>query len=65
MGQHKYNPTAIAAKNGTLPPKERPKLTKRQAERLLRLKIAKMLDPFDALPEGMAEIIEGGIPYYG
>ena len=63
MGQHKYNPTAIAAKNGEIPQKERPKLTKRQAERLLRLKIAKMLDPFDALPKGMAEIIAGGMPY--
>lgn len=63
MGQHKYNPTAIAAKNGEIPQKERTKLTKRQAERLLRLKIAKMLDPFDALPEGMAEIIAGGMPY--
>ena len=24
MGQHKYNPTAIAAKNGELPPKSKP-----------------------------------------
>jgi len=31
MGQHKYNPTAIAAKNGELPPKpERP--SKRETE---------------------------------
>lgn len=60
MGQHKYNPTAIAAKNGEIPPKERPKLTKRQAERLMKLKIVKMLDPFGALPEGMTEIIAGG-----
>lgn len=29
MSEHKYNPTAIAAKNGELPPKERPKLSKR------------------------------------
>ena len=63
MGQHKYNPTAIAAKNGTLPPKEQPKLTKRQAERLMKLKIVKMLDPFDALPDGMVEIIAGGMPH--
>lgn len=34
MGQHKYNPTAIAAKNGELPPKpERP--SKRATERAL------------------------------
>ena len=25
MGQHKTNPTAIAAKNGELPPKPKPK----------------------------------------
>lgn len=32
MGQHKYNPTAVAAKNGELPPKpERP--SKREIER--------------------------------
>lgn len=24
MGEHKYNPTAIAAKNGELPPKKKP-----------------------------------------
>ena len=35
MGKHKHNPTAIAAKNGELPPKKRePQLTKRQAARL-------------------------------
>lgn len=37
MGQRKHNPTAIAAKNGELPPKQREKqLTKREAEVLLR-----------------------------
>lgn len=34
MGQHKYNPTAIAAKNGELPPKPRP-MGKRARERML------------------------------
>lgn len=39
MGQHKHNPTAIAAKNGELPPKKRERrLTKREAEVLLRKK---------------------------
>lgn len=38
MGQHKYNPTAIAAANGELPPKPK-KLGKRESERLLRLMI--------------------------
>ena len=39
MSEHKYNPTAIAAKNGELPPKERPKLSKRQADALMRKRI--------------------------
>ena len=39
MGEHKRNPTAIAAKNGELPPKERPKLSKRQADALMRKRI--------------------------
>jgi hypothetical protein len=34
MGQHKHNPTAIAAKNGELPPKP-PKMTKREKERII------------------------------
>lgn len=33
MGHHKHNPTAIAAKNGELPPKKRG-MTKRQREAL-------------------------------
>ena len=39
MGQHKYNQTAIAAKNGELPPKEQPRLSKRQMEALMRKRI--------------------------
>ena len=39
MGEHKYNPTAIAAKNGELTPKEQPKLSKRQADALMRKRI--------------------------
>ena len=39
MGQHKHNPTAIAAKNGELPPKEQPILSKRQMEALMRKRI--------------------------
>lgn len=34
MGQHKYNPTAIAAKNGELQPKPKG-LSKREMDRLL------------------------------
>ena len=39
MGQHKHNPTAIAARNGELPPKEQPKLSKRQADALIYKRI--------------------------
>ena len=39
MGEHKHNPTAIAAKNGELPPKKQPKLSKRQADALMRKRI--------------------------
>ena len=42
MGQHKYNPTAIAAKNGELPPKPK-KMGKREAERLMYAKCAEIL----------------------
>ena len=34
MGQHKTNPTAIAAKNGELPQKQK-KLSKRENDRLI------------------------------
>ena len=39
MGQHKHNPTAIAAKNGELPPKEQPRLSKRQRDALIYKRI--------------------------
>lgn len=32
MGQHKHNPTAIAAKNGEIKPKERPMSKKERRE---------------------------------
>nr|DAM30847.1 MAG TPA: hypothetical protein [Caudoviricetes sp.] len=51
MGQHKHNPTAIAAKNGELPPKKRERrLTKRQAERLLKAEILSRCTLLYALP---------------
>lgn len=43
MGQHKYNPTAIAAKNGELPPKPK-KMGKREAERMLIREIERMAE---------------------
>ena len=38
MGEHKHNPTAIAAKKGELPPKKKP-MSKRKMEALMRKKI--------------------------
>lgn len=65
MGQHKHNPTAIAAAKGELPPKSRePHLTKRQAEVLLRKKILDLIPGTFALPDGMKEILANGeTPY--
>ena len=42
MGQHKHNPTAIAAKNGELPPKPE-KLSKREMDRIMYAKCQEIL----------------------
>lgn len=42
MGEHKYNPTAIAAKNGELPPKKKP-ISKRERDRLIYVELHKRL----------------------
>lgn len=42
MGQHKYNPTAIAAAKGELPPKPK-KISKREQERILYAKCQEIL----------------------
>lgn len=42
MGQHKHNPTAIAAAKGELPPKPK-KMGKRESERLFYAKCAEIL----------------------
>lgn len=39
MGQHKTNPTAMAAKRGEIQPKPKP-MSKRKAERLPQLRAA-------------------------
>ena len=58
MGQHKHNPTAIAAAKGELPPKKRERrLTKRQAERLLKLEILSRMPILEALPPEMKDRI--------
>ena len=36
MGAHKHNQTDIDAKNGLLPPKNKPKLSKRHTDALIR-----------------------------
>lgn len=43
MGQHKTNPVAIAAKEGRLPPKEKNRMSKRQAEQLLMSEMERRL----------------------
>ena len=42
MGEHKHNQTAIDAKNGLLPLKNKPKLSKRQQDALIRKRIQDM-----------------------
>ena len=42
MGEHKRNPTAIAAKNGELPPKPK-KMSKRERDRLFYAQIQETL----------------------
>lgn len=42
MGQHKHNPTAIAAKKGELPPKP-PKPGKRERDAMLHAEMIKAL----------------------
>lgn len=54
MGQHKYNPTAQAAKACKLPQKKKPKFSKRQRERVA--------DAMVAASTGWPWLIRGG-PY--
>ena len=65
MGQHKPNPTAIAAAKGELPPKKRERrLTKRQAERLLKAKILSRCTPLYAFsPETPNRILREYMAY--
>lgn len=65
MGQHKHNPTAIAAAKGELPPKKRERrLTKRQAERLLKTEILRRCTPLYVFkPEMQNRIIREYMAY--
>lgn len=65
MGQHKQNPTAIAAAKGELPPKKRERrLTKRQAEQLLKAEILSRCTPLYVFkPEMQSRIIREYMAY--
>lgn len=58
MGQHKTNPTAMAAKRGEIQPKPKP-MSKRKAERLLMQAAERKMIP----PQLRAALIKGGTPY--
>ena len=58
MGEHKHNQTAIDAKNGLLPPKNKPKLSKRQQDAL----ICKRIQDMTGLPDLVRAI--GGEYFY-
>lgn len=61
MGAHKYNPTAIAAKNGELPPKP-PKMSKRERERLIMAQINEIIyRPFIKAIEQISKDGEGNL----
>lgn len=53
MGQHKNNPTAIAAAKGELPPKPKP-IGKRQSERMLRMM---MLEEMEKRAPGLTSLM--------
>lgn len=52
MGEHKHNPTAIAAKKGELPPKKKP-LGKREAMRIVEVKTKEII--YKPFAEAMKE----------
>lgn len=61
MGQHRFNPTAQAAKRGELPPKP-PKMGRRESERWLRAEIMGYL--MRKVPETMGIISALGNGWY-
>ena len=56
MGQHKYNPTAIAAKEGKLPSKP-PKKSKRQMDAELRMATLAALEKYVPGTAAMMDMI--------
>ena len=43
MGEHKHNPTALAAKKGEIPPKKKSNLSKREVEELVKDRLGESL----------------------
>ena len=64
MGQHKYNPVAIAAKEGKLPPKAR-KLSKAESEReLMGIAYSELMKRSPSAAAAMAALnMVGSKPY--
>lgn len=58
MGQHKYNPTAIEAKNGALPPKPK-KMGKRERERRLMREIGREIERRTGIYSALRRVKEG------
>lgn len=55
MGQHKYNPTAIKAKNGEIPPKP-PRMSKREQMMILDAMIVQKMREITGLDKFESEI---------
>lgn len=62
MGQHKHNPTAIAAARGELPPKP-PKKSKRQRDAEMRMAVLAALEKY--APGTAALLDDLTLPGYG
>ena len=63
MGQHKYNPTAIAAKNGEIPPKPKPP-SKREREAMAHMAFQKAMHDKGLLTAFDMNMLLGGNSTY-
>ena len=64
MGQHKYNPIAIAAKNGELPPKPK-KPSKREREMYLHNAVENAMRKIVGVaPSDLIDTYTDGGPWY-
>lgn len=64
MGQHKYNPTAIAAKNGELPPKPK-RLSKHEREVYLHNAVENAMRKIVGVaPSDLIDTYTDGGPWY-